>query len=372
MKCPAWCWVALLAALGCQSPASGRGPAVLLVDSLVLAQPDVTEEFLPLRTQALTANGAVVLETGTRILHFSPDGRLIRVMGRAGNGPGEFVRISSLGVLPGDSLVAAVDARRARIVVYGLADGVLRREVSLAPPFYPDQQWVFHGDTVTMPRKLSALPFTSWHLPSDSIWHWGAAPSIFTTSIGAYSQGGEPSLAPSSKGWLALFPAEAELHVLHRDGSLESRLTLPVRRRVGVPPHLADSVALIAASDSFRLAASVVLAIRQLSDGRYALIHLDTDTKLIRNTRDPAGGGARVAYSNMRYWVTLLTADATRACVDGLVPMSVDNVLSPTFRADTLVFISRAVAETDELRTVLYKFVVDDRGCDWLPTAAIP
>ncbi len=365
-----WQVAALLLAMGCQAPESGRGPSVVLVDSLILAQPDSTEEFLPLRTQALTASGSVVLETGTGILHFAPTGELLRTMGRAGTGPGEFVRISSLGILPGDSLVAAVDARRGRIVVFGLSDGLLRREVPLSKPFFPDQQWVFRGDTVTMPGKLSAAPFTSWDLASDSIWHWGAAPPIFSASTGAYSQGGEPSLAPWPTGWLALFPAEAALHVLRQDGSLTGRIVVPVRRRVGVPPNLGDSVALIAASDQFRFAASLVLAIRQLSNGSYALLHLDTDAELVPNVRDRAGGGAGVAYSNMRYWVSMLAPDGTKACVDGPVPMIVENVLSPTFRGDTLVFVSRSVDATDKLRTILYKFVIAEMGCDWLATAA--
>ena len=116
----------------------GAGPTVVVRDSVAIAEPESLEAFLPLRTQALTPHGDLLVETGTTILHFDPRGHLIAAMGRNGRGPGEFVRISTILLLPGDSLVAAVDARRGRIVVFGLGDGSLRREVVLSKPFFPD------------------------------------------------------------------------------------------------------------------------------------------------------------------------------------------------------------------------------------------
>ena len=362
--------VALLAA-SCTGREAGHeaGPAVTPLDSVVLAEPDSLETFLALRTQALTPGGELLLETGTQILQFEASGALARVLGRPGHGPGEFVRISSIGLLPGDSLVAAVDARRARIVVFGLSDGALRREVSLAVPFYPDQQWVVRGDSVIMPGKLRREPFTTWITSTDSVRSWGTAPAIYDRSMQAYSQGGEPSLAPHGGGWVALFPADPALYELDASGQPSRSTVIPSRRRVGVPSDVADQVATIAAADSFRFAASLVLAVRQLSTGTYLLVHVDADPEKVRSIHDPGSGGHGISYRNVRYWVSLVSADLSRACVDGRVPLDVDNILSPFFRADTLYFVARRLAAGDRLRSVLYSFRVDDVDCDWLPTA---
>ncbi len=362
-------WACLMIlATGCTDRAPrDTGPVVTVADSLVLAEPDSLETFLPLRTHALTRQGHLFLETGTAIVHFDPAGALVRVLGGPGRGPGEFQRISSLGLLPGDSLLAAVDARRARIVVFGVNDGALRREVVLQTPFYPTQQWVARGDTLILPGKLRRTPFTTWVTTTDSLAHWGTAPPIHERSLNAYSQGGEPSLAPHDDGWVALFPADAALHVLDGDGATKQRMELPVRRRRGVPTDVAEQVAAIAETDSFRFAASLVLAIRRLRTGQYLVIHLDADTE-VTTVNDPNSGGTGISYHNIRHWVSLVSPDLRRACVDGLVPLEVDNILSPFFRDDVLHFVARRLDDSGTLRSVLYSFRVTETGCTWLPT----
>ncbi len=351
--------VALAAACGGRS---GAGPAVRALDSLVLAEPDSLESFLALRTQALTGRGDLLIETGTSILQFDRSGGLVRVMGRLGNGPGEFVRISTILVPPGDSLVAAVDARRARIVVFGLDDGRLRREV-IVRPFFPDQQWRLRADTVVMPGKLSPTPFTSWVPATDSVWSWGDVPPVFHEVMAAYSQG-EPSIARRDEGWLALFPAEAPLYLLDRAGRIEGTVALPARRRKGVPQGLADSLAHLT---SFHYVQSLAMAVHRQSSGDYVVVHLDAEARL-DSLVSPASGGGRLLLSNLRYWVSLISADLSRACVDGLAPIGSDEMIAPFFRGDTLYFLPRTVGGDGRLRTVLHSYLIDDRGCDWLPT----
>lgn len=361
----------LAAACGAPKPGGGGVPSVVLMDSVLLDEPDSLENFLPLRTQAMTADGELLLETGTAIVQFDRAGRLVRVMGRRGHGPGEFIRISSIGLLAGDSLLAAVDARRGRIVVFGLKDGGVRREVVLRAPFYPDQQWVVRGDTVVMPGKLDKQPFTTWITTTDSVWHWGSAPAIYGTSLAAYSQGGEPSIAPHDGGWLALFPADPSLYLLNREGEAVGRVVPPADRRLGVPSDVAAQVAAIAKTEGFHFAASLALAIRRLKSGQYLVVYLDADTELLPNVYDPSSGGIGVAYSNVRYWVTLLSPDLSRACVDGLVPLQVDNILAPFFRDDTLYFVARRVDGADHLRSVLYSYRIVEADCRWVPTGGV-
>ena len=55
---------------------------------------------------------------GTQIAEFGPDGRLARVIGRAGQGPGEFERLRTLIPGPGDTLFAP-DLGQGRITMFG-------------------------------------------------------------------------------------------------------------------------------------------------------------------------------------------------------------------------------------------------------------
>jgi hypothetical protein len=71
-----------------------------------------------------------VADGGTNeIRFFGPDGRHVRTVGRTGAGPGEFVVISSVIRLPGDSLLVH-DIRSRRLTIIGPDASVRREEVA--------------------------------------------------------------------------------------------------------------------------------------------------------------------------------------------------------------------------------------------------
>lgn len=361
-----------LALSGCGTRASGGDARVLISgDSAVMTEPEADGLFMPLRAQAKLSDGGLLADIGTAIDHFDASGRLVRRIGRAGNGPGEFERISTILTLPGDTLFAAVDARRGRIIVFATATGELRREI-LVRPFFPGQQWRWDGDTAIMPSKLSPTPFTSWVPSTDSVWSWGMVPEIFTASLQAYTQGGEPSLVRRGDGWLAVFPGENRVFELSRDGTIQRGVEIPVARRRGVPPALADSVAAIQASGVFRYAASMVFAIAELPNGDYALIHMDTDPHLDEAVYTASKGAGGITYENTNYWVTFLSHDLSRACPDTRVPFEPDNIVVPLFKGDSLFFLTRSVATDTTANAVLHRFRLDDGACAWVNTTIAP
>lgn len=130
-------------------------------------------------------------------------------------------------------------------------------------------------------------------------------------------------------------------------------------------------MAAIAKADSFRFAASLVLAIRRLQGGQYLALHLDADPELNRSANDPSSGGSGVTYSNVRYWASLVSPDLFRACVDALIQLHVDNLVSPSFRGDTLYFVARRLDSAGQVRSVLYSYRVADDGCQWSSTGGI-
>jgi hypothetical protein len=360
--------VALTLLASCGPRAPEAGPRVLISgDSVVMTEPDAEGLFMPLRAQAKLADGGWLADIGTAVDHFDASGRLVQRIGRAGNGPGEFQRISTILTLPGDSLFAAVDARRGRIIVFDIATGEVRREV-LVRPFFPGQQWRWIGDTVVMPSKLSATPFTSWVPATDSVWSWGRVPEIFATSFQAYTQGGEPSLVRRGAGWLAVYPGDGRVFELSADGKIQRTIELPVARRRGVPAGLADSVAAIGASGVFRYAASLVFAIWELPGGDYALIHMDTDPDLDEAVYTASRGAGGISYRNTNYWLTFLSHDLSRACPDTRIPFEADNLIVPFVNGDSLFFLTRSVATDTTANAVLHRFRVDDGPCVWVNT----
>lgn len=354
--------------VGCDPGGSGRGVgAEITGDSVVMTEPEAEGLYMPLRSQARLANGGFLADVGTAVDQFDENGRFVRRIGRAGNGPGEFQRISTVLALPGDSLFAVVDARRARIIVFETASGTLRREVVVSP-FFPGQQWRWHGDTAIMPSKLSATPFTSWVASTDSVRSWGQVPEMYTLSITAYSQGGEPSIVRRAGGWLAVYPADGRVFELSADGTILRRIGLPILHRRGIPPGLADSVKAIQASGVFRYAASMVFAIWELPSGSYAVIHMDTDPILNPASIAASTGAGGITYQNTRYWVTFLSKDLRRACPDARFPFEPDNLLVPFVKGDSVFFLTRNVATDSTANAVLHRFRVDDSQCVWVNT----
>lgn len=361
--------IAVLCVSACDRGAAGGAAEVEISgDSLVMIEPDAEGLFMPLRAQAHLSDGSLLADIGNAIDHFDATGKFVRRVGRDGGGPGEFRRISTILTLPGDTLFAAVDARRARIVIFETATGTLRREVAVSP-FFPGQQWRWYGDTVVFASKLSATPFTSWVPSTDSIWSWGTVPEIYTKSITAYSQGGEPSVVRRGGGWLAVYPGDGRVFALTREGAFQRAIEIPKTRRRGVPPDLADSVKAIQASGLFRYSASLVFALWELPNGNYALVHMDTDPELNAASYAASSGAGGITYRNTNYWVTFLSKDLARACPDIRVPFEPENMIVPYFSADSLFFLTRSVATDSTAHAVLHRFRLDDSRCDWVATS---
>ncbi len=329
-------------------------PPVTELGSVELAIPD-TMPFLNGRTQAVLKDGSILLDFRTSVLRFAPTGAFVGTLGRSGAGPGEFGRLSAVIVLPGDSLVAGVDVQRNRVVVLRLDDGSLQREVPMPFRFFAGQQWRVRGDTVVMSVTLDAQPFVRWILTTDSIERWGSAPTLLGESTVAYSRGGEPSLAPSDDGWLALMPADERLFVTDASGVAQSAVTLPRRQRRGVPSDLVEQTAALTAESSSFLA-SLSLGVARLSDGNFLVVHADSDFAQVGN---------QVEYTNTTYWASLVSSDLKSACVDEPIRFPSVDLSRAVFHGDTLLLLARTVEDDGSVRATQRRYVVSGVGCEW-------
>jgi hypothetical protein len=138
---------------------------------------------------------------------------------------------------------------------------------------------------------------------------------------------------------------------------------VPAARRRGTPPGLLDE---------HRKAASGHGGFRYLGSSPGGVFHRSTGELVIANVdveRTPALRGMEYRLSS--YFVTVLSPDFRRACLDAVVPVRSDAISLPLMVRDTLYMLSRVVTDDGGVRMVLYSLDVSTKGCDWVPTGGM-
>jgi hypothetical protein len=304
----------------------------------------------------------LLLEVEDRVLHFDAEGRFVRVIGTPGEGPGELRGVSGLAVLPGDSVVAVVATYRGRLVLFRLADGEALDEVIMPEPARADQQWIARADTMLIPAPNETAPYRRWVLGSDTARSWGEEPpSRRGGASRAFMLGGLASGEPQGDGLVMLVPADSMLVVYDANGSVRRRVMLPVVRRRLVPADAEEVVreGMRRSPPEFHLPAPMTLGIHRMPDGRFLTVHFDADATTPSNPAD-------LGFVNSRYWIGIVSADLTRACVDALLPDPPQDVIRPIFHGDTIALLVRTLTENGEPRSVLRQYRVTDAGCGWV------
>ena len=206
IRIPAIFFAIALAAAGCTRdapPASSGGmdmPSASftsrysLVDTVVLEQPD-TLPIVRISGVDRAPDGTLVLSDPSEAMVkiFAPDGRLLRVLGRKGRGPGEFLLPEFPRFAP-DGSVHVVDGQMQRITVFG-RDGRLARHVSLREfmrisdfEVLPDGGYLLSGfrlgrDPHVLFRTDATGKVVSSHLPVATYVPAGARPIPAWTSV---------------------------------------------------------------------------------------------------------------------------------------------------------------------------------------------
>lgn len=341
-------------------PLSTRGPAVTLIDSVVIAEPDSLPlgEYTSYTARSSRGDLFVADMSLRKVLHFDASGRLVGALGRDGDGPGELRGPTSIGLLPGDSLVAVMDAIRSRIVIFGVEDAAMRREVSSPRLQFVGQRWTLRGDTLIFGLTTGKTAIGKWWWRGDSIVTTGRTPERTTHAGISY---GETSAFASDSGYAVLFPTQPGLFLLNREAKPTGFVRIPVVRRRGEPGDLMERRKKIAKQQRGALVGSMALGLHRLPSGQWLLIHGDADVSRV---------GQKSRGVNVRYYATLLSADFQQACIDGKLPLVTDVFSRPMFAADTLFMFTRSVG-TAGIQDALLAMLVSTAGCDWQPTGGI-
>ncbi len=333
-------------------------PSIFLVDSMVIEEPDSIPlgQFVQV---ARDGRGRTYISDASsgRILRFTSTGTFDTVWGRRGSGPGEYASVDMLHPLPGDSLAAVMDLGTSRLTVLSLADGAVRRTFRV-PIIGAGKQWHFVDGRATFSVPGSPSLVGIWDMAQDTLTTSGMLPPDLMGSLYTYMRYGHLEIAPWHGGYVAQVPALPGLQQLNTSGAIVGRIALPSSTRRGQPSDLlAQHQQLEAGGKPFTYIRSAAATLGVLSSGELAAVQVDIDAQQ---------GPERTEYTDLKYYVSILSADLKHACLDALVPFTSDAPLPiPYLVGDTLVALSRLVGSDDQVHTVIHRFQISSVGCAW-------
>ncbi len=283
-----------------------------------------------------------------RLLQIDRTGRIVRTFGRKGSGPGEFAQINlmfsrgdELFVNEGRQSVFHVFDRRTGQVRGGRRhEGILR-----------DVRVVGHTAWLGMQNSTHGTAVARWDLDSDSVRYMIPLPREYRQSqplAGIYSS---VFVVPWADTLLVGYAGSDDLHVATQAGALVDTVGLPVRARRGVPDDIVKRLPRLQWPEMIA-SASALFGLAQLTDGRFAAVHLD---QVVNGNSFTADG-----------FVTVLSADRRTACVDGELPLTRDMAPRVLFRGDTLFVLQQRLTDDERPETSITGFVLNTDRCRWL------
>jgi hypothetical protein len=328
------------------------GPSLLARDELRLAESDTLYLGRPADFTVDPNDGSFYVSDAFsgRIVRFDRRGSPVASYGSKGDGPGEFRDAGE--VVVKDSVVAAADDARGLLNLFDRAsgrylgqqkyEGVLRSsaggtggEVWLGAQSLQSRTGVARWDAgAGTTRRLVSLP----------------GEYVASQPIGGIFNG--VFVAPWADTLLVGFAGPGALRLARSDGTLLDTVAVPAVRRLGVPGDFAERVEELSYPEIFQ-AISVLSNLHRFPDGRFALVHYDQRV-------DKAGS------VTAKVFLSLLSPDRERACVDAVVPAGSTVQPKTAFRGDTLFVLDQTV-QADRAETIVRSYIVDDRRCGWIP-----
>jgi hypothetical protein len=359
----------LFSLVGCRAEAGNEGsaahagPRLTPLDSTLVAEADTLYLGNPYSLAIDAFDGSFYISDffADRVFRFRRDGTLVRTYGRPGSGPGEF-RTPTL-AWPLDSLhVAAADNDHQLIHVFGRESGELVRSIRYegrlgsTPP-------VTVGSVAWMPSRHRGrgTSVAALDLRSDSIRFSVPLPDEYLQSFRGLGRFAAFHAMGAVTAWkdTVLVGMRGLNHLLlaRTGGDVVDTLHVPVARRRGVPPNI---VAIVDDRDPDvrpHDASSSLDHLFRRPDGSLVLIHHDAKLE----------GDLPSGLITARAFVSVVSPDRTRACVDAELPVSRDARPIEGFRGDTLFLLDRRI-HGEAMQTWIVSYLVQTRGCDWLPT----
>lgn len=339
------------------------GPSLRLVDSTVLVDSDTNPLGAYTSFFARSAAGMTYVgdQQHKRIAVFGLDGRRLRDIGHAGSGPGEFQAPAAVGLIAADSILVVIDQAQRTMSLFDAKTGRLIH--SLIVPFeWGGQDWVTRPHQVLFATSLSPTMLVRWNLLTDSIVRFAPVPRGLLQNAAVYLSHGQANVAEVDGGFAMLLPTDPGARILDDTGSERGVVIVPVARRAGEPADIVERQRKLPHSRRYDIIGSSADGIRRLSTGELLLAHLDVER---------LGDADHGRFGNYRLYVSIISPDYKRACVDGLVPVRSDAAIVPAFAGDTMFVITRTVTDDNQVINTAIGFLIDTDRCDWRPTGGL-
>jgi hypothetical protein len=173
---------------------------------------------------------------------------------------------------------------------------------------------------------------------------------------------GQANITATNSGFIAMLPTEPGLRVLDRGGQTISFRVLPAGRRRGEPIDLLRQQRALPPAKRYQVIGSSAVGLHRLSSGELVMVHLDVDF---------VGEADKGRFGNFKLFVSMLSPDADRACIDAPVPFDTDVAPIPSFVGDTLFLLSRAVGSDNRVLSKVTGYTVSSGNCEWVKLKAI-
>jgi hypothetical protein len=325
------------------------------VDTVWLQETAASYLVLP-RSLEPDRDGYLVTDSHeAQVVRYASNGRLVRKYGSEGEGPGEF-RNAATAVPFGTNEILVVTWKPPALQRFNRETGAYIERYPLQ-----SQPWSVSvsGDTVWLGSLRYDVRAGVERL------QLGRSGSTFMASLPeSFVEGGpvggifhQVSMARWGDTLVVGFEPTETLLVLSPHGAVVERVRIPHVRRRGVPDDL-DTHLLDAMRRDYRDVFGVLSALRgvyRLPSGETALIYYDSKP------------GNLPASSSV--FLTLLSPDRTRVCVDAPIPLGPDPHPLVGFKADTLLVLDQQLRTALAVSTFIARFTLDHSACRWISTS---
>lgn len=284
-----------------------------------------------------------------RVLQIGRDGRVIRTFGRKGSGPGEFAQINLM-FSRGDELFVH-EGRQSVFHVFDRRTGEYR-DGRRHEGIFRDVRLVGNTAWLGIQNATRGTSVARWDLNADSVQYLVPLPKAYRESpplAGIYNS---VFVVPWSDSLLVGFQGSSDFYVATTRGAVLDTVQIPVRVRRGVPDDFPTRMKTMQWPEMVA-GASGLFALSRLTDGRIAAVHLD---QVVTGRSFTADG-----------FITVLSADRRRACVDGRITLGKDAPPRLLFRGDTLFVLQQRLVQGEKAETTITGLVVNTDDCRWIP-----
>jgi hypothetical protein len=332
------------------------GASLVLVDTVLLAEPD-TAYVARAGGLAVGPNQLIYVadQVSARVYAYHRTGQLAGIVGRRGQGPGEFLQPLRI-AFSGDSLLIVSDLNPRTLHLFRLPSLAPIREVFVEGILTDVQA---RNDTVFMAVARNAQNTGLAVLPAGKtvVEFRGMRPPRYRrwTTFERYVS--PAAMALSGDTIAVAYSAYNGVFFYDLGGRLLGAVTLPAVRRRSISPNAGNEPLAGKTINTKNALFSTAYAATRLSSGTLAFVHFDFSY----TGTSPSVQG----------FLSLLSADRKSACIDARIPLSQDSFGQAAFRGDTLFTVDQTVSDGSRARSVVRAYVISAASCTWIRTGSL-